>query len=78
MYMTSMPSSSKSALMMARPPGSTSERSILMPGSSDGMTRPERTMRSFSLARPARVMPRSEKRLSVRMANSALAVPDEP
>ncbi|MCY1542132.1 hypothetical protein D9M68_778630 [compost metagenome] len=64
--------------MMARPPGSTSARSILMPGSSEGMTRPERTMRSFSLVRPARVMPRSEKRLSVRMANSALAVPEEP
>ncbi|CPO12093.1 Uncharacterised protein [Bordetella pertussis] len=42
------------------------------------MTRPDRMMRSFSLARPARVMPRVEKPHSVRMAYSALAVPDEP
>ncbi|CFO25899.1 Uncharacterised protein [Bordetella pertussis] len=76
--MTSMFSSSNRALMMARPPGSTSARSSLMPGSSAGMTRPDRMMRSFSLARPARVMPRVEKPHSVRMAYSALAVPDEP
>ena len=50
----------------------------LMPGNSDGTTRPARTMRSFSLDRPARVMPRSDMPPSVRMANSALAVPDEP